>query len=857
MPALPATEVRLPVQGMTCASCVARVERVLQRQPGVAEVSVNLATEEALVRGSADLQPLQLAEVIRKAGYEVPLQHTELQVEGMTCASCVGRVEKALRKLPGVSEVSVNLATEKAGVEALGSVSWATLAAAVEKAGYTVRPVQADLAAAAAEPRLPEWWPVALALLLSAPLVLPMLLQPFGVHWMPGGWWQLALATPVQFWLGARFYRAGWKAAKAGAGNMDLLVALGTSAAYGLSLYLLLQANFGPAAHDGGAGHGGQVHEPHLYFEGSAVVISLVLLGKWLETRAKRQTAAAIRALEALRPTVARVWVDGREVETPIERVALGDQVLVRPGERIAVDGEVLEGRSQVDEALITGESLPVPKQPGDRVTGGSVNGEGLLRLRTRAVGAETTLARIIRMVESAQAAKAPIQRVVDRVAAVFVPVVLGIAALTLVGWLLAGAGLEAALIAAVAVLVIACPCALGLATPTAIMVGTGVAARHGILIKDAQALELAHAVTTVAFDKTGTLTEGRPSLVALEPLPGGLDEDDLLRRAAALQSGSDHPLARAVTERAKAQGLVLPPLSEAQALPGRGVSGRVGEAGAQEALLLGSTRLLEETLKGTLKETLQPAATAGEGPAAALRRRALELEGQGRSIAWLMRAAEGDRPAALLGLLAFGDRIKPESFAAVARLRALGLRTVMLTGDNLGSAQAVARELQIDEVHAGLLPGDKAGVIQALRQQGQVVAMVGDGLNDAPSLVAADVGLSMSTGTDVAMEAAGITLMRGDPRLVADAIDVSRRSYAKIRQGLFWAFIYNVLGIPLAALGLLSPVIAGAAMAFSSVSVVSNALLLRRWRGSAAAQEVAQQSSQVAAPVAAQGGHP
>jgi Cu+-exporting ATPase len=850
---LATTEFRLPVQGMTCASCVARVERVLQRQPGVAEVSVNLATEEALVRGSADLQPLQLAEVIRKAGYEVPLQHTELQVEGMTCASCVGRVEKALRKLPGVAEVSVNLATEKAGVEALGGVSWATLAAAVEKAGYTVHPVQADPAVAVAEPRLPEWWPVALALLLSAPLVLPMLLQPFGVHWMPGGWWQLALATPVQFWLGARFYRAGWKAVKAGAGNMDLLVALGTSAAYGLSLYLLLQANFGAASPGEHSGHGAPVHEPHLYFEGSAVVISLVLLGKWLETRAKRQTAAAIRALEALRPTVARVWVDGREVETPIERVALGDQVLVRPGERIAVDGEVLEGRSQVDEALITGESLPVPKQPGDRVTGGSVNGEGLLRLRTLAVGAETTLARIIRMVESAQAAKAPIQRVVDRVAAVFVPVVLGIAALTLAGWLLSGAGLEAALIAAVAVLVIACPCALGLATPTAIMVGTGVAARHGILIKDAQALELAHAVTTVAFDKTGTLTEGRPSLVALEPLPGGLDENDLLRRAAALQSGSDHPLARAVTERAKSQGLVLPPLREAQALPGRGVSGRVGDAGAQEALLLGSTRLLEETLK----ETLEPATTAGEGPAAVLRRRALELEGQGRSIAWLMRAAEGDRPAALLGLLAFGDRIKPESFAAVARLRALGLRTVMLTGDNLGSAQAVARELQIDEVHAGLLPGDKAGVIQALRQQGQVVAMVGDGLNDAPSLVAADVGLSLSTGTDVAMEAAGITLMRGDPRLVADAIDVSRRSYAKIRQGLFWAFFYNVLGIPLAALGLLSPVIAGAAMAFSSVSVVSNALLLRRWRGSAAAQEVAQQSGQVAAPVAAQGGHP
>jgi Cu+-exporting ATPase len=539
-----------------------------------------------------------------------------------------------------------------------------------------------------------------------------------------------------------------------------------------------------------------------------------VLLGKWLESRAKRQTADAIRALNALRPTVARVLVDGTEVPTPVEQVAVGDVVVIRPGERVPVDGQIIDGRSHVDESLITGESLPVAKVMGDNVTGGSVNGEGVLQVRTGAIGAETTLARIIRMVESAQAAKAPIQRIVDRVSAVFVPVVLGIAVLTFAGWLAWSGDWEHALISAVAVLVIACPCALGLATPTAIMAGTGVAARRGILIKDAEALEVAHSVTTVAFDKTGTLTEGKPSLVAVE---AGLDvpAEEVLTLAAALQQTSDHPLAHAVREKAKAEGIAVPSASDARALPGRGVEAVV----EGQRLLLGSTRLMNES---------------GAQPGALLVK-AQHLEGEGRSISWLLAPTFGAAPGArVLGLLAFGDTIKPESHAAVARLRSLGVRTVMLTGDNHGSAQAVARELGIDEVHAELLPGGKAEIVKQLRDQGQVVAMVGDGLNDAPSLVAADVGLSMSTGTDVAMEASGITLMRGDPRLVADAFDVSRRTYSKIKQGLFWAFAYNVLGIPLAAFGLLSPVIAGAAMAFSSVSVVANALTLRRWRGAA-----------------------
>jgi Cu+-exporting ATPase len=784
---------RLQIEGMSCASCVGRVEKALRAVPGVAQADVNLASEQATVPAGADVQAL--VEAVRQAGYGVAVAEHRLQIEGMSCASCVGRVEKVLRRVPGVLDASVNLASEQATVRALSTVDLPALCAALAAAGYPAR-VLADAHAAAPLAGAP-WWPVAVAAVLTLPLVAPMLLQPFGVHAMPPGWVQLLLATPVQFWLGARFYRAGWAALRAGSGNMDLLVALGTSAAFGLSLYLLWQS----------AGHGGHGGEPHLYFEASAAVITLVLLGKWLEQRAKRQTTDAIRALNALRPSTARVRRDGVEQDIAVEQLRLGDLVLVRPGERIAVDGEVVQGQSHVDESLLTGESLPVAKGVGERVTGGAINAEGALEVRTLALGAESTLARIVRMVESAQAAKAPIQRLVDRVSAVFVPVVLVIALATLLGWVLVSGDWEQALVNAVSVLVIACPCALGLATPTAIMAGTGVAARHGILIKDAEALETAHAVTLVAFDKTGTLTEGKPALVALQPATG-VAEAALLQQAAALQAHSTHPLALAVLARAQEQGLALPAVEDAAALPGRGVSGRI--EGRQ--LALGSTRLLRE--RGI--------------DAGALAAQAEQLEQAGRTVSWLM-----DEQQQLLGLLAFGDTIKPSARAAIARLRTLGVETLMLTGDNAGAAAAVARELGITRVQAEMLPQHKAAVVQRERAAGQVVAFVGDGLNDGPALAAASCGFAMAGGADVATETAAITLMRGDLRLVPDALELSRRTTAKIRQNLWWAFGYNLLGIPLAALGWLNPVVAGAAMALSSVSVVSNALLLRRWRSS------------------------
>ena len=730
-----------------------------------------------------------------------------LPVEGMTCASCVRRVEKALSSLPGVRETSVNLATEVATVRADPGVGLDSLRHAVEKAGYSVSSTASSSADAVADAsgsgngavvpspgRAPEWWPVALAAALSAPLILPMIGMLLGADWALPGWWQLALATPVQFWLGARFYRSGWKALKARAGNMDLLVALGTSAGYGLSVYqLLVHGDHGMA---------------HFYFEASAVVITLVLLGKWLEARAKRQTTEAIRALNALRPETARVRRGGLEIEMPAGQVRLGDLVVVRPGERVPVDGLVVEGASEVDESLITGESLPVAKHEGDKVTGGAVNGQGLLVVQTTAVGAESTLARIVRLVESAQAGKAPIQRLVDRVSEVFVPVVIGIGLVTLLGWGFGTGNWEAAILNAVAVLVIACPCALGLATPTAIMAGTGVAARHGILIKDAQALEIAHKVKVVAFDKTGTLTEGKPRLVAAEPAQG--DRASLLIASASIQAGSEHSLARAVLETAKQEGMTFARASNVRAIPGRGMAAQV----EGRELRLGSTRLMDES-----KVDLAP-----------LAQRAAELQGQGHTVSWL---ADVTGQPLLLGLLAFGDTVKPTAAAAMSRLREQGVRTVLVTGDNRGSAQAVAAQLGIAEVRYEVLPEEKAAIVAQLKADGTVVAMVGDGINDAPALAAGDVGIAMSTGTDVAMHAAGVTLMRGDPALVADAIDISRRTYAKIRQNLFWAFIYNVVGVPLAAFGLLSPVIAGAAMAFSSVSVVTNSLTLRQWKGS------------------------
>jgi P-type Cu+ transporter len=786
-------EYRLPVGGMTCASCVSRVEKVLRAVPGVRSASVNLATESATVVARTGTAAEALAAAVRKAGYEVAQQEVTLAIEGMTCASCVARVEKALTRIPGVISASVNLATEQARVTTAGAVETEALLQAVTRAGYEARPLEAAGPGATPVRRRPDWWPVLLSSALTLPLVVAMSGDLFGEHWALPGLVQLALATPVQFWLGARFYRAGWKALRAGTGNMDLLVALGTSAAYGLSVYLLWR-------------HWDQGVQ-HLYFEASTAVITLVLLGKWLEARAKHQTTEAIRALNALRPDVARLRRDGREIEVPIAQVRTGDVVLVRPGERIPVDAKVREGRSHVDESLITGESLPVSKGPGERVTGGSVNLDGLLVADTVAVGAETMLSRIVRMVENAQAAKAPIQKLVDKVSAVFVPIVLAIALVALLGWGLHNGDWEQALLNAVAVLVIACPCALGLATPTAIMAGTGVAARHGILIKDAEALEIAHAVTAVAFDKTGTLTVGRPTLVGLEPASGSAQE--LLRFAASVQHGSEHPLARAVMEEASRRRLDAWQAVDMKALPGRGVEATVNG----ERLYLGSARLMNE-----LGVAIDPLAS-----------QARRYENDGFTVSWLSRVSGGQH--AVVGLLAFGDTVKPTAAETIRRLHAQGVRTAMLTGDNKGSAQAVARTLSIDEVRAEVLPADKAQTVADLKKGGAIVAMVGDGINDAPALAAADVGIAMSSGTDVAMHAAGITLMRNEPLLVTDALDISRRTYAKIRQNLFWAFIYNVVGLPLAALGFLNPVIAGAAMAASSVSVVSNALLLRRWR--------------------------
>ncbi len=782
----------LHITGMTCASCVSRVEKTLAALPGIDSATVNLATETATLHAAVPINLTSVISAIDKAGYGVAEQIINLNLVGMTCASCVGRVEQALAKLPGVLSATVNLATERAAVLVVtGAVSTDALIDAVKRAGYDASIVEGaqDEPARFINPALP----VILAALLSFPLMAPMLAAPFGAHWMLPGWLQFLLATPVQFILGARFYRAGWKALLAKTGNMDLLVALGTSAAYGLSVYQWLTAPADAMV--------------HLYFEASAVVITLVLLGKWLEVRAKRQTTDAIRALNALRPERAMLRKVGVDIEVALSAVQVNDIVVVKPGERIAVDGEIIEGESHVDESLITGESLPLAKRVGEHVIGGAVNGEGLLLVKTLNVGAESTLSRIVRLVESAQAEKAPIQRLVDRVSAVFVPVVLVFALLTLLGWGLFTGNWQTGILNAVAVLVIACPCALGLATPTAIMVGTGVAAGHGILIKDAVALEIAHRINVVAFDKTGTLTVGRPQLTDAVAALG--DRATLIGLAAAIQRGSEHPLAHAVLNAAAAESIEIPPATDVKAIPGRGVTASVDG----ESVAIGSTRYARELIAA-----LPPLLLA----------EADRLQTSGRTVSWLLRLGSVPQVA---GVLAFGDSVKPTAKAAIDRLHALKIRCVMLSGDNVGSATTVAQQLGIDEVRAEVLPADKARIIGELKANGSVVSMVGDGINDAPALAAADVGIAMSTGTDVAMHAAAITLMRGDPALVADAIDISRRTYAKIRQNLFWAFVYNVVGIPAAAFGLLNPMIAGAAMAFSSVSVVSNALLLKRWR--------------------------
>ena len=790
-------------------------------------------------------------------------------VEGMSCAACAGRVERALRAVPGVAEASVNMATELASVRAEAPLAFEGLQAAVRKAGYAAR--APDLPEPPPESDARAWRPVIVAAALSTPLLLPMLSGVVGLAWSWPAWLQFLLATPVQFWFGARFYAGAWRALRGGSANMDVLVALGTSAAYGLSLY-----DWWAGARTGGMTPG--MPAQHLYFEAAAVVITLVLLGKRLESRAKRQTTQALRALQALQPATARVRRDGGDTDVAVAQLRVGDLLVVRPGERFAADGQVKEGESHVDESLVTGESLPVARASGDRITGGAVNGEGLLLVGVTAVGAESTLARIVRLVESAQEKKAPIQHLVDRVSAVFVPVVCVAALITLLAWGGAGGDWQRALLNAVAVLVIACPCALGLATPTAMMAGTGVAARHGILIKDAEALEIAHDVTVVAFDKTGTLTEGKPMLVACVAVDG--DAARLLALTAAVQGGSSHPLAQAVLDMARSTHARVPGASAQRAVPGKGVSARVrapDDARADAEARLAEAIAASAIMSARQSAGLSPGSGLAQAPERAieasghdlelrlgsarwmaelgvdlqpLAARAVELQALGRTVSWLADVA-GDAPR-LLGLVAFGDRLRDGAIDAVQRLQADGVRTVMISGDGHASAEGVAQLLGITEVHAEVLPGEKASLVASLRSlagggargasdarlrraRPVRVAMVGDGLNDAPALAAADVGIAMASGTDMAMAAAGITLMRSDPRLVADALDISRRCVAKIRQNLFWAFAYNVAGIGLAAAGLLSPMVAGAAMAFSSVSVVTNALTLRRWKAAPA----------------------
>jgi len=791
--------ISLPVEGMTCASCATRIEKVIGKLPGIGQASVNLATEHADVSfDSSAVSSSDITAAIVRAGFTVPPQTFELSIEGMTCASCVGRVEKGLLKLDGVRSAQVNLATEKARVSVEAGVTGpADLIQAVEKTGFGAVMVTGDDAQFIEDERRAmararrDLIVFSVSALLTAPFIVQMLSMLSGNVFSLPPLLQLLLAIPIQFGTGLRFYKPAWGALKAGSGNMDLLVVLGTSAAFWLSVAMI----FIPAlATDG-----------HLYFEAGAAVITLVLLGKLLETRAKRGTTTAIRALMDLRPESARVLRDGAEVEIPSTLVQSGDVVIVRPGERLPVDGEVIDGISTCDESLITGESLPVEKAPGDQVTGGAINGEGLLRIRATTVGSGSALARIIDLIQSAQATKAPVQRLVDKIAAVFVPVVVVIAGLTFIYWMTLGqVDMASAIINAVAVLVIACPCALGLATPTAIMAGTGSAARFGILIKDAEALERAHRINTVVLDKTGTLTEGKPSVREIVALDG--DTDTLVTLAASAQQGSEHPLAHAVLEQAGERA--LKPLKAFKSHPGRGLEADLDDL----TLLIGNRRLLSE--QGVAFETLES--------------QAVTFEEAGATVMWV---AEKSPETRLLGIIAVGDAIKSNAAAAVSRLKRAGIETVMLTGDNARSAASVAQAVGVDRVIAEVLPEDKAQEVTSLQAGGRIVAMVGDGINDAPALAQADVGIAMGTGTDVAMHTAGITLMRGDPELIAAAILVSGATYSKIRQNLFWAFIYNIIGIPLAAAGLLSPVIAGAAMAMSSVSVVSNSLLLKRWK--------------------------
>ena len=739
-----------------------------------------------------------------------------LDIRGMTCASCVGRIEKAVQKIAGVEAISVNLATEQARVRLKqgSSITIEEIIKAIDKAGYEAHP---SLPPGIAQQSSKLSWgmdgftKVLISFALTIPLVMPMVLMPFGIMWSLSPWWQLALATPIQFILGWHFYVAGIKSLITGVGNMDLLIAIGTSAAYGLSLYQILT----------------QSHYEHdLYFEGSAVIISMVLLGKWLEAKAKKQTSEAIRALQKLWPENAKVLSTSIENEAlnltdyrvlPLDQVLPTDRIIVLPGERIAVDGMILSGQSHVDESLLTGESEPVRKQVNDQVIGGSMNGEGVLVIQVQAIGIESVLSKIISLVEEAQTKKAPIQKLVDQVSAIFVPSVIAIAVITgLANWIYLDS-IQIAILRAVSVLVIACPCALGLATPAAIMTGTGIAAHFGILIKDPQVLEFAHRINVVAFDKTGTLTIGHPRLIEVIPITNENNHtQDILASAAGLQLGSEHPLAKALLDFVSEKDILPITATENKALTGIGIEGKPTHGPwANELLCLQSI--------ASLKDHSQYSDIESRIASASL---------EGRTISILRVKSEA---SPIIAAFVFGDEIKANAKQAIEALHHLGIRTAMISGDNLSSAQRVGKVIGIDEVFAQVLPGNKAAIIEKLKsssfsKERQWVAMIGDGINDAPALAVADVGMAMSTGTDVAIQSAGITLIRGDLSLVPNAIDISKKTWNKIRQNLFWAFIFNTAGIPLAALGYLSPMVAGSAMALSSFFVLSNALLLKQW---------------------------
>ncbi len=779
---------------MTCAACAARIEKNLNKLAGVHAV-VNFANEKAHVNyDESQIKMDALISAIEKSGFHIAPQSVQLQLHKMTCAACAGHIEKALNKLPGVT-ATVNVATETAKVNFIpGLVTVDNLINAVINAGYDASEISESshteekarrLAAYQAELRL--FW-------ISSALTLPLVLQMgamFSGHDMDmlPRWLQWLLATPVQFWIGWRFYIGGWHSLRGGGANMDVLVALGTSMAYFFSVIVTAFAL-----------------NQHVYFEASAAIITLVLLGKLMEARAKGKTSEAIEALIRLQPKTARIERNGEILEVPASSLQVNDIFIVRPGENLPVDGVVMEGSSSINESMLTGESLPVSKQAGAKVFAATLNQQGLLKCRATSVGAHTQLAAIIHLVEEAQGSKAPIQRLADTISGIFVPIVVAISVLTLgINWWLTH-DFVSALINAVAVLVIACPCALGLATPTAIMVGTGRGAQVGVLVKNAAALENAEKIQTIVVDKTGTLTEGRPEVTDIVPI-ASINTQDFLQIAASLEQGSEHPLARAVLDSAQKMQLPLQSINNFSAITGSGITARIN--GTQ--YLLGSPKFLR-----------QQGATVDEKQITA-------LQAEGKTVIGI--ASTANNVSQILGYLAIADRLRDTSLRAIERLQSMGIEVVMLTGDNAVTAAAIAKRTGITQYRAEVLPQDKAAEVMKLKADGKFTAMVGDGINDAPALAAADVSFAIGAGSDVAIEAADITLIRNDLMSVADAISLSRATLRKIRQNLFFAFVYNTLGIPLAAIGMLNPVIAGAAMAMSSVSVVSNSLLLKRWK--------------------------